>query len=273
MSSRMLACSLGSSLTIIRVGQTAQARSSMPLDDYRTWRYPCENRKMRPSSIRMALLVVVLRRMKVLGRAAMAPLTARDTQWFSAPGQCALERKRWANGGTSSNGEGSAGSAGSALLAVNWAALAAGRARNVRAAKAPSQVEPAMRPTAMAILARLQVPGASSGRLDSGEVAGSGYVPGSGAVSALASVSPFGRLIHEGAPNVNMVPLISSFAAPGNALNTGSLMFLILARMLLVVRMHRPKQAEAMARPSIRATMHRATHPRMAPREERERRQ
>lgn len=34
---------------------------------------------------------------------------------------------------------------------------------------------------------------------------------------------------------------------------------------LLTVRMHRPKQAEAMVRLSIRATMHRATHPRMAP--------
>ena len=49
------------------------------------------------------------------------------------------------------------------LLAIRRirAALAAGRARERRAAKAPSQVEPAMRlvtaPTATAILARLQV--------------------------------------------------------------------------------------------------------------------
>ena len=56
----------------------------------------------------------------------------------------------------------------------------------------------------------------------SGEVAGSGSVPGSGAASGSGSVSPSGGSSATSAPVVNMVPLIPSFAVPGNALNTGS---------------------------------------------------
>ena len=65
--------------------------------------------------------------------------------------------------------------------------------------------------------------GASSGSGSiSGEVAGSGSVPGSGAASGSGSVSPSGGSSATSAPVVNMVPLIPSFAVPGNALNTGS---------------------------------------------------
>lgn len=56
----------------------------------------------------------------------------------------------------------------------------------------------------------------------SGEFAGSGSVPGSGAASGSGSVSPSGGSSATSAPVVNMVPLIPSFAVPGNALNTGS---------------------------------------------------
>ena len=56
----------------------------------------------------------------------------------------------------------------------------------------------------------------------SGEVAGSGSVPGSSAASGSGSVSPSGGSSATSAPVVNMVPLIPSFAVPGNALNTGS---------------------------------------------------
>ena len=65
--------------------------------------------------------------------------------------------------------------------------------------------------------------GASSGSGSiSGEVAGSGSVPGSGAASGSGSVSPSGGSSATRAPVVNMVPLIPSFAVPGNAMNTGS---------------------------------------------------
>ena len=65
--------------------------------------------------------------------------------------------------------------------------------------------------------------GASSGSGSiSGEVAGSGSVSDSGAASGSGSVSPSGGSSATSAPVVNMVPLIPSFAAPGNALNTGS---------------------------------------------------
>ncbi|MEE0308834.1 MAG: hypothetical protein UDY71_02000 [Slackia isoflavoniconvertens] len=65
--------------------------------------------------------------------------------------------------------------------------------------------------------------GASSGSGSiSGEVADSGSVPGSGAASGSGSVSPSGGSSATSAPVVNMVPLIPSFAVPGNALNTGS---------------------------------------------------
>ena len=67
-----------------------------------------------------------------------------------------------------------------------------------------------MAPTAMAIQARLQVPGASSGSGSiSGEVAGSGSVPGSGA-AGLDSSFRFRVAICDEAPVVNMVPLIPS---------------------------------------------------------------
>lgn len=69
--------------------------------------------------------------------------------------------------------------------------------------------------------------GASSGSGSiSGEVAGSGFVPGSGTASGSGSgsgsVLPSGGSSATSAPVVNMVPLIPSFAVPGNALNTGS---------------------------------------------------
>ncbi len=65
-------------------------------------------------------------------------------------------------------------------------------------------------------------PGASGADSASGGASGSGTVEGSGTASGSGSVSSSGSSSTTSAPIVNMVPLLPSFAVPGNTLNVGS---------------------------------------------------